>query len=290
MYERIKQQDKEQRNFIYMQDDLYQVLLVYLSSWHRKNHDLSPEEIWSEALRVIHTIAISPVRELTARTLYDQLVDHFREFVDERGEKIPLRSEDEANSTAATVLLTVTYMLNSGTLSLKEHPYYAIAEELVHTLQNHSDLLYNLDEISREEERYEKGKGHELPLRDYIVESLEESTSIQAKSDFTKYIPLKEAKVLAVLMMVAKSGEAQMPSVIKYIKALQRIGLFDKNCFDDVDAFISACVEQFPYLNFNKSNVNKQIENGQNARFNDTEKKYNESIENIASYLKLILS
>lgn len=289
MYERKTQEDRDQLYRIYLHDDLFQVLLIYLSSWHRKMHDLSPVEVWSEALRVIHSIAVSPARELTSRTLYDQLVDQYREYIDERGEKMPLRSEEEAEVTASTILLTVVYMMNSGVLSLEEHPYYSLANELVKTLQNHTDLFVNLEEIATEEDRYEKEKGHELPLKDYLLDSLASSANLQVNSDFAKYILQKEEKVLAVLMMVAKSGDAKMPSLIKYIKALQSIDLFDKNCFNNIDEFINACKSQFPDLNFDKSNVNKQVEKGENARFNNDEINHIKSIEHIATYLRLVL-
>lgn len=289
MYERKTQEQRDQLNLKYLQDDLYQVLLVYLSSWHRKKHDLSPEEIWSEALRVIHCIATSPVRELTSLVLYDQLVDHYREYIDIRGEKLPIRDEADAESTASTVFLVVTYMMNSGVLSLEEHPYYSLAQELIHTLQEHTDLLYNLDEIAKEEERYEQQNGHELPLKDYIIESLSKSSSIEINKDFAKYILQKENKVVTFLMMVAKSGESKMPSIIKYIKALQKINMFDKNCFENIEEFSNACQCQFPDQNFNRSNVIKQIEKGGRARFDKDEEEYNQSVDNIASYLKKIL-
>lgn len=108
-----------------------------------------------------------------------------------------------------------------------------------------------------------------------------------AYDGFAAYITRYHDNVMKILQLVAHMGNNQMPLLIKFIKALQQLGYVRKDCFDNIDAFISNASKQFDGVCFDKTNVKKQVAIGSGVR---RDEKYTSAVNNIAEYLDPILT
>ena len=106
------------------------------------------------------------------------------------------------------------------------------------------------------------------------------------KGGFADYILDNHPRVIDILMLIAHLGHNQMPLIIKTIRALQRLGYFQNDCFNDPDEFIKHAKEQFPDVNFDPTNVKRQIKLGE-GRSNE---KYQDTIQMIAKYIDSVIN
>lgn len=104
-------------------------------------------------------------------------------------------------------------------------------------------------------------------------------------SGFAGYIIKEHDKVLNILMLVANMGKNQMPLLIKFIRAFQKLGYIRKDCLDHQEEFILKASAQFENTCFDKTNVKRQIEIGE--RLSDTD--YHSKLEDIVKYLDAVM-
>ena len=102
---------------------------------------------------------------------------------------------------------------------------------------------------------------------------------------FNGYILHDHRRVMDVLLLITHLGNAQMPVLIKCIKALIRLGYMRNDCFDDIDDFIARASQVFDNVSFERANVKRNIEQG--TRYMDNE--YNKLIQNISDHLDIVL-
>lgn len=111
------------------------------------------------------------------------------------------------------------------------------------------------------------------------------NANILVRTGFEQYILKDHARVLQILMLVTHMGNRQLPLFIKFIKALQSLQYIRSDCFENRELFIKNAEEKFKSVNFDQTNVKKNIELGVERR-DDT---YNSEVSTIAEYLKPIL-
>lgn len=111
------------------------------------------------------------------------------------------------------------------------------------------------------------------------------NANILVRTGFEQYILKDHARVLQILMLVTHMGNRQLPLFIKFIKALQSLQYIRSDCFENRELFIKNAEEKFKNVNFDQTNVKKNIELGVERR-DDT---YNSEVSTIAEYLKPIL-
>lgn len=109
--------------------------------------------------------------------------------------------------------------------------------------------------------------------------------NVLVRTGFEQYIIQNHEKVLNILMLVTHMGNRQLPLFIKFIKALQRLQCIRSDCFKDRELFIKNAEEKFENVNFDQTNVKKNIELGVEKR----DETYNSEVSTIAEYLKPIL-
>ena len=109
--------------------------------------------------------------------------------------------------------------------------------------------------------------------------------NIPVRTGFEQYIIRDHVRVMNILMLVTHMGNRQLPLFIKFIKALQSLKYIRSDCFDNRELFIKNAEEKFENVNFDQTNVKKNIELGVERR-DDT---YNSEVSAIAEYLKPIL-
>ena len=119
----------------------------------------------------------------------------------------------------------------------------------------------------------------------FCKDIVEEKLNATVHKGFEAYIVKDHKKVMDILMFVAHLGNGQMPLMIKVIRALQNLNYIRQDCFEDFQLFIKNAEEQFSNINFDKANVRHNVEKGNNT----LDKKYKDSVENIAKYLTSLL-
>ena len=155
---------------------------------------------------------------------------------------------------------------------------------------------YFLDALKAEKENKASNAYRWLKLQelDQLIEEAETDsthgesigeTDTTIREGFEAYITKNHKRVIDILMLVANMGKSQMPLLIKFIKAFQRLGYIKPDCFDQYDLFLQNASEQFTNVNFDKANVKRNIEMGTRRQDED----YEEAIQNIANYLTPLL-
>lgn len=119
----------------------------------------------------------------------------------------------------------------------------------------------------------------------FCKDIVEEKLNATVHKGFEAYIVKDHKKVMDILMFVAHLGNGQMPLMIKVVRALQNLNYIRQDCFEDFQLFIKNAEEQFSNINFDKANVRHNVEKGNNT----LDKKYKDSVENIAKYLTSLL-
>lgn len=112
-----------------------------------------------------------------------------------------------------------------------------------------------------------------------------EKPAVAVRDGFASYIIKEHDKVLNILMLVANMGKNQMPLLIKFIRAFQKLGYIRKDCLDHQEEFILKASAQFKGTCFDKTNVKRQIEIGE--RHYDTD--YQSKLEDIVKYLDAVM-
>ena len=102
---------------------------------------------------------------------------------------------------------------------------------------------------------------------------------------FAVFILHDHRKVIDVLLLITHLGYSQMPLFIKCIKALQSLGYVRKDCFDDIDIFITKTKETFDNISLDRANVKKNIDLG--SRVRDDE--YRKLVKTIEKYLDVVI-
>ena len=80
-------------------------------------------------------------------------------------------------------------------------------------------------------------------------------------------------------------GTRQMPIMIKFIKAFQKLGYIREDCFENLDDFVKKARNQFEGTNFDISNVRKEIV----ADTKQERQKYMAQLETITHHLKTVM-
>ena len=163
-----------------------------------------------------------------------------------------------------------------------------IVEEIIQAL----DIANGNPNCSRKVSMITYGRKADEPfLKSLLVEeaaqtaTLEETNDTTVRKGFEAYIIKNHKRVLDILMLVANMGKSQMPLLIKFIKAFQRLGYIKPDCFNQYDQFLKYATEQFSNVCFDKANVKRNIEMGTKRQDED----YEEAIQKIANYLTPLL-
>ena len=102
---------------------------------------------------------------------------------------------------------------------------------------------------------------------------------------FLGFITKDHQRVLSILMLVNNMGTRQMPIMIKFIKAFQKLGYIREDCFENLDDFVKKARNQFEGTNFDISNVRKEIV----ADTKQERQKYMAQLETITHHLKTVM-
>lgn len=139
--------------------------MIYLPLWYQHEDDLTPVEVWQEALMVIDEIKDieKPIRHLEVSTIVEELNERYATFDD------TARSEEMARHTTMLVLSTVMFMLAEADANWKHNPHLQLCRSISQIL-NRAKGFKELCRDVKTEESHLAEDDMSLPIRDFIGE------------------------------------------------------------------------------------------------------------------------
>lgn len=171
MYRLLSEDKKLELRQQYESRQEYMVAYNAINVISERYEDLSPEEIWNEALAVVEEIRKSAHREWKVDKVFNQLKRKYSVFVDESDTRVQ-RSEKQQEMTATLVLFDVVCMLSLAERvkpeEAEQHPYF----EYMRTILGYfcESVLFQamLAVLKHDEEEVENIVGHDLQEVDYM--------------------------------------------------------------------------------------------------------------------------
>ena len=171
MYRLLSEDKKLELRQQYESRQEYMVAYNAINVTSERYEDLSPEEIWNEAIAVVEEIRKSAHREWKVDKVFNQLKRKYSVFVDESDTRVE-RSEKQQEMTATLVLFDVVCMLSLAERvkpeEAEQHPYF----EYMRTILGYfcESVLFQamLAVLKHDEEEVENIVGHDLQEVDYM--------------------------------------------------------------------------------------------------------------------------
>ena len=171
MYRLLSEDKKLELRQQYESRQEYMVAYNAINVTSERYEDLSPEEIWNEAIAVVEEIRKSAHREWKVDKVFNQLKRKYSVFVDESDVRVE-RSEKQQEMTATLVLFDVVCMLSLAERvkpeEAEQHPYF----EYMRTILGYfcESVLFQamLAVLKHDEEEVENIVGHDLQEVDYM--------------------------------------------------------------------------------------------------------------------------
>ncbi len=171
MYRLLSEDKKLELRQQYESRQEYMVAYNAINVTSERYEDLSPEEIWNEAIAVVEEIRKSAHREWKVDKVFNQLKRKYSVFVDESDTRVQ-RSEKQQEMTATLVLFDVVCMLSLAERvkpeEAEQHPYF----EYMRTILGYfcESVLFQamLAVLKHDEEEVENIVGHDLQEVDYM--------------------------------------------------------------------------------------------------------------------------
>lgn len=171
MYRLLSEDKKLELRQQYESRQEYMVAYNAINVTSERYEDLSPEEIWNEAIAVVEEIRKSAHREWKVDKVFNQLKRKYSVFVDESDVCVK-RSEKQQEMTATLVLFDVVCMLSLAERvkpeEAEQHPYF----EYMRTILGYfcESVLFQamLAVLKHDEEEVENIVGHDLQEVDYM--------------------------------------------------------------------------------------------------------------------------
>ena len=171
MYRLLSEDKKLELRQQYESRQEYMVAYNAINVTSERYEDLSPEEIWNEAIAVVEEIRNSAHREWKVDKVFNQLKRKYSVFVDESDVRVE-RSEKQQEMTATLVLFDVVCMLSLAERvkpeEAEQHPYF----EYMRTILGYfcESVLFQamLAVLKHDEEEVENIVGHDLQEVDYM--------------------------------------------------------------------------------------------------------------------------
>lgn len=167
MYKRLTEEEKLKLRQDYDSIHEYTVCYNAIDAVSEHYDDLSPEEVWSEALLIVEEIKRSTNKKWKINTIYSQLKRKYDSF--DNGIK---RSEEQREHTATMVLFDVVMMLTIAkkvdVSSAEEHPYFEYIVSILNYI-GHTTLFEAMLAVTHQNEiDIEEMVGEELTPYDYL--------------------------------------------------------------------------------------------------------------------------
>ena len=171
MYQRLPESQRRALREQFEARQEYMVAYNAINVVSEHYDDLSPEEIWNEALAIVDEISKSNHRQWKVDKVYSQLKRKYSTIVDEHGDKSN-RTDKQQSISATLVLFDVVCMLSLAKRlepqQAQQHPYYEYMRTLLGYFCHSVLFQAMLAVLMNDEEEVENLVGKELQEVDYM--------------------------------------------------------------------------------------------------------------------------
>ena len=159
-------------------DPLFRVL--YIPLWYQSKNDLTPVEIWQEALMVLDEMKNidRTIRHLEVTRIIEELNSRYSSFDDIE------RNENDAAHTSMMVMATAMFMLGEANEDWFDNPHQRLCSNIGNILSRIKGYKELCNEVKKSE-RITIEKEGPLPVRDFMGEE-KKSTGYDNLPTFTE--------------------------------------------------------------------------------------------------------
>lgn len=246
MYQRLSEEKKSELRGQYDAVQEYTICYNAIEAVGDQFEDLSPEEVWSEALILVNEIKKAPNRKWKVQTIFNQLKRKYDSF-----DGVNKRTDQQRTRTATMVLFDVLIMLSLAKKvdaeHLNEHPYYDHMVTILNFIGGTTLFEAMLAVAHQDEDSIEQMVGEELQPHDYLgtrpqqphnqcLEKPFENTDTRIKKLKLIYAALRKVEEFNggsqwfyIYKMMAENGIYNEHSYTPFINDLKAIGVNDKS-------------------------------------------------------------
>lgn len=167
MYQRLSEEKKSELREQYDAVQEYTICYNAIEAVGDQFEDLSPEEVWNEALTLVNEIKKAPNRIWKVQTIFNQLKRKYDSF--DGGCK---RTDQQRTRSATMVLFDVLIMLSLAKKvdedHLNEHPYFNHMVTILNFIGETTLFEAMLAVAHQDEDKIEQMLGEELQPNDYL--------------------------------------------------------------------------------------------------------------------------
>ena len=162
-YKRISQEKLNRTKKKLYRDPLFS--MIYMPLWHQRKGDLTPVEVWQEALSVIQEMKDIErgIRHLEVSTIVEELNERYSSFDN------VARSEEMAQHSTMLVLATVMFMLAEADADWKHNPHLQLCRSISQILNRIEGFRELCRDVKAEENNLAEINAP-LPIRDFMGE------------------------------------------------------------------------------------------------------------------------
>ena len=155
-----KERQKREKAKLYA-DPLFK--MIFLPLWYQRNEDLSPVEVWLEAMMVIGELRDieSGIRHVEVSDIVEQLMERYSAFDEQE------RNQEKAQHSMMLVMSVVMFMLAEANADCKHNPHYLLCQSIGQILSRVNGFKQLCSDVKTEEKRLEEQKSP-LPIRDFM--------------------------------------------------------------------------------------------------------------------------
>ena len=155
-YKRMEAAEMKRCRRKYYSDQLYVVLSPVLKHYSDSCRELSPVEVWTEALRLAEELAMSPRPDREIKDMAEELAEDYLLWSDTPEQR---RTDEEAERTAFLVLMTLLFMLHAPMIGKAGHGCTEIIDNLARVVASHplcNDFIRRSHVTEEEEEKQDR--------------------------------------------------------------------------------------------------------------------------------------
>lgn len=171
MYKRLDEKEKQVLREKFEKRQEYMVAYNAINVTSERYGDLSPEEIWNEALSIVDEISNATQRTWKVDKVFSQLKRKYSSIEDEHGDCVK-RSDKQQELTATLVLFDVVCMLSLAKRldpeQAEQHPYFEYMKHILRFFCESVLFQAMLAVLQQDEEDVEAITGQELQPSDYL--------------------------------------------------------------------------------------------------------------------------
>lgn len=187
MYCKLSVEEKRSRREEFKKNPIY--CMLYAPLWRRRGNDLSPEEVWIEAIALAFKFKMIDQTEVSmcVKELFEDLCDQYMCFREDDGSTTK-RDQEQSLHSAMMVSFAAFLLLLNVHPNADNHPYTDLCKTLGEVLADLKGFKELYEEARREEDDREK-QGKFIEVTNYIEQISTQETPISINQlEYTHHV------------------------------------------------------------------------------------------------------